>query len=75
MTHMNSLIKALDQLPLYIAELAINNANAYLRELPTIELEYTTQTALFNAFVWSDTPQGGEFWSVIYESLRNPQSN
>lgn len=72
---MNTLIKALDQLPLCIAELAINNANAYLGALPPFETEYTPITALFNAFVWSDSPQGGDFWLTIYKSLHNPQSN
>jgi len=72
---MNNLIKALDHLPLYIAELAIKNANDYLGASQPTELEYTPQAALFNAFAWIDTPQGEEFWSTIYKSLRNPQSN
>jgi hypothetical protein len=33
----------------------------------------TPSSALLGAFVWSKTPEGGEYWDAIYTRLYNQQ--
>lgn len=55
-----------EELPEDVRKKAINNSEKEgLDDIPELSLSIS----LFGAFVWSDTPEGHDFWSKIVDNL------
>lgn len=56
----------LNELPEPIRSRAIRNAEDYHKPFLD-ESEISLREAVLGAFLWSETPEGNEFWSAVYD--------